>query len=140
MDEAGIMEGFGENGLVVRSLERRSIKKKKEPGSRAWTSFVECISATGHALEPLIIFKGKSVQQQWFPNELKSLKDWEFTATGRGWTTDNTAVKWLQKIFLPRTATSDPRLLILDGHGSHTTEDFMYLCFLHNVYLIFLPP
>jgi 4-hydroxybenzoate polyprenyltransferase len=34
MDESGIMEGFGANGLVVGSSERRSIQKK-QPGSRA---------------------------------------------------------------------------------------------------------
>jgi Tc5 transposase DNA-binding domain len=63
IDESGIMEGYGANGLVVGSSERRSIQKK-QPGSRAWTSFIECISATGKALLPLVIFKGKSVQQQ----------------------------------------------------------------------------
>lgn len=60
MDESGIMEGYGANGLVVGSSNRRSIQKK-QPGSRAWTSFIECISATGKALTPLVIFKGKSV-------------------------------------------------------------------------------
>jgi 4-hydroxybenzoate polyprenyltransferase len=63
IDESGIMEGYGANGLVVGSSERRSIQKK-QPGSRVWTSFIECISATGNALLPLVIFKGKSVQQQ----------------------------------------------------------------------------
>ena len=61
MDEAGIIEGQGENGLVVRSAQKRFIQKK-QPGSKAWTSFIECISATGKALPPLVIFKGKSVQ------------------------------------------------------------------------------
>jgi hypothetical protein len=61
MDESGIMEGFGANGLVVGSSEKHSIYKKL-PGSRAWTSFIECVSATGKALSPLVIFKGKSVQ------------------------------------------------------------------------------
>ena len=60
MDESGIMEGFGANGLVVGSAKRRSIQKK-QPGSRSWTSFIECISATSNALLPLVIFKGKSV-------------------------------------------------------------------------------
>ena len=62
MDESGIMEGFRVNGLVVGSAERRGIQKK-QPGSRAWTSFLECISATSRALTPLVIFKGKIVQQ-----------------------------------------------------------------------------
>jgi hypothetical protein len=57
------MEGLGVNGLVVGSSQRRSIQKK-QPGSRAWTPFIECISASGKALLPLVIFKGKSVQQQ----------------------------------------------------------------------------
>ena len=61
-DEAGVMEGQGENGLVLGSAEGRSIQKK-QPGSRVWTSFIECISATGVVLPPLVIFKGKSVQQ-----------------------------------------------------------------------------
>ena len=54
------MEGFGANGLVVGSAGKRSIQKK-HPGSRAWTSFLEHISATSKALTPLVIFKGKSV-------------------------------------------------------------------------------
>ena len=58
MDEAGIMEGQGLNGLVVGSAQKRFIQKK-QPGSRAWTSFIKCISATGRALFLLVIFKGK---------------------------------------------------------------------------------
>jgi len=34
MDEAGIMEGQGENGLIVGSAKKRFIQKK-QPGSRA---------------------------------------------------------------------------------------------------------
>ena len=100
MDESGIMEGCGANGLVVESAERRSIQKK-QPGSRAWTSFIECVSATGKALLPLVIFKGKSVQQQWFSQDLSPYKEWEFTATDNAWTSDSTAVEWLEKVFLP---------------------------------------
>ncbi|KAI1000588.1 hypothetical protein K3495_g7605 [Podosphaera aphanis] len=61
MDETGILEGMGSNGLVLGSSERRSILKK-QPGSRAWTSIIECISATGKALPPLVIYKGANVQ------------------------------------------------------------------------------
>jgi hypothetical protein len=139
MDESGIMEGMGANGLVVGSSERRSIQKK-QPGSRAWTSFIEYVSATGKALLPLVIFKGKSVQQQWFSTELNTYKGWKFEATENAWTSDKVAVKWLETVFIPQTATLEPRLLILDGHGSHETTDFMYSCFQNNVYLLFLPP
>jgi 4-hydroxybenzoate polyprenyltransferase len=63
MDEAGIMEGQGVNGLVVGHTGRHFVPKKQR-GSRAWTSFIECISALGRAISPLVIFKGKTVQQQ----------------------------------------------------------------------------
>ncbi len=55
------MEGQRENGLVVGSTERRLIQKK-QPGSKTWTSFIECISAIQKALLPLLMFKGQSVQ------------------------------------------------------------------------------
>ncbi|KAF7889298.1 uncharacterized protein EAF01_010031 [Botrytis porri] len=142
MDEAGIMEGQGLNGLVVGSTDRRFIQKK-QPGSRIWTSFIECISANGKSITPLVIYKGKSVQQQWFPTDLTLFKGWNFTATENGWTTDATALEWLKKIYIPQTTPIQPensRLLILDGHGSHETTAFMLECFNNNIYLLLLPP
>ena len=142
MDETGILEGRGSNGLVLGSSEARSIRKK-QPGSRAWTTLIECISASGNELPPLVIYKGKSVQQQWFPLDLTPFGSWRFTATENGWTSDPTALEWLEKVFIPSTQPGDPqeaRLLILDGHGSHETTEFMYMCFENKIHLIFLPP
>lgn len=141
MDEYGLMEGQGTNGLVVGSSETRAVQRK-DPGSRAWASFIECISATGVALPPAVIFRGKSVQQQWFPVEKDGLEDWLFTATEKGWTNMVVALEWLQRVFIPRTRPQDPsqrRLLILDGHDSHTTTEFMWHCFDNNIQLLFLP-
>ncbi|OHW97453.1 transposase [Colletotrichum incanum] len=145
MDETGILEGQGSNGLVLGMAETTSVRKK-QPGSRAWVSIIECISAIGHALNPLIIYKGKTVQQQWFPLDLGPYEGWQFTATENGWTTDDTAVEWLQKVFIPQTIPQtasqgkEARLLVVDGHGSHTTTEFMWTCYINNVYLLFLPP
>ena len=86
------------------------------------------------------MFKGKTVQQQWFPEDLSIFKSWQFTSTDNGWTTNATAVEWLEKVFLPLTKTQEARLLILDGHGSHETTEFIYLYYQHNVHLLFLPP
>ena len=67
MDESGIMEGYGINGLVVGAVELKSICVKS-PQDRNWTTIVESISADGRSLSPLVIFKGVNIQQQWFPN------------------------------------------------------------------------
>lgn len=68
------MEGQGTNGFVLGSEVRRAVTKK-QPGSRVWTSFIECVSATGVYLPPLVIFKGESIQQQWFPLNLTLFND-----------------------------------------------------------------
>ena len=134
MDEARIMEGIGSNGLVLGRVGRR-VTQRKTPGAKAWTSFIECISATGVALPPLVIFKGKTIQQQWYPRDMEPFRDWRFRSTENGWTSDEVAIWWLQRVFLPRTTTKDQekRLLIFDGHGSHETDDFMYWCYENNV-------
>uniref|UniRef100_A0A8H7K3U1 HTH CENPB-type domain-containing protein n=1 Tax=Bionectria ochroleuca TaxID=29856 RepID=A0A8H7K3U1_BIOOC len=60
MDEAGIMEGIGDNSLVL-GLSRKNWAAQIQPGTRYWTTIIECISATGGYLKPLVIFKGKTV-------------------------------------------------------------------------------
>ncbi|KAL8299266.1 hypothetical protein RB593_009249 [Gaeumannomyces tritici] len=142
LDECGLMEGLGSNGLVLGIRGCKPLQKKAF-GTRGWTTIIECISATGKALDPLVIFKGLSVQKQWFPLEdQERFKPWRFHATQKGWTDDKTGVKWLEDIFLPNTVPATPgdrRLLVLDGHGSHATEDFMYLYASNNVQLVYLP-
>src|SRR5690606_10068265 len=142
MDETGILEGQGSNGLVLGSTESRNLQKRQS-GSRAWTTLLECVSATGSAIPPLVIYKGRSVQQQWFPLDLRPYTDWKFHSTENGWTDNETAVYWLKEIFIPATQASDlaaARLLILDGHKSHESTEFMYLCYTHNIHLLYLPP
>jgi 4-hydroxybenzoate polyprenyltransferase len=104
----------------------------KNPGSRTWTTIIECISALGRALTPLVILKGKTLQRSWFPEKLTLLDNWDFTAREKGWTNDEIALRWLKTIFIPQTKPTkkgDKRLLIIDGHGSHASDDFMFECF-----------
>ena len=143
-DEGGIMEGQGINGLVIGSSEvNPNAVPVKTTNVHTWTSIVECISAKGVALDPLVIFKAKSIQDQWFKWEfLVKHPSWQVTFSENGWTSNNIAVEWLEKVFLPQTQSRNPdhaRLLIVDGHGSHTSDEFMTICYLNNVHLLFLP-
>jgi DDE superfamily endonuclease. len=138
------MEGQGINGLVIgSSKENPNAVPVKTINTRTWTSIVECISALGVALDPLVIFKAKSIQDQWFKRDfLAQHPKWEVTFSENGWTSNAIAVEWLEKVFLPQTQPEHPddaRLLIVDGHGSHTSDEFMTTCYLNNVYLLFLP-
>ncbi|RKF81401.1 hypothetical protein GcM3_036032, partial [Golovinomyces cichoracearum] len=62
MDETGVMEGYGLNGYVVGSVETRKIQGK-QPGSRAWTTIIECISATDESTLPSVIYKTPKVRK-----------------------------------------------------------------------------
>ncbi|KAJ3455570.1 hypothetical protein MRS44_017052 [Fusarium solani] len=128
MDETGLMEGHGLNGLVLGSSQKK-ISLIKQPISRSWITVSECISADGRGMALLVIFKGKSVQQQWFPKGTAFLDAWNFTASEKGWASEGIALNWLKDSFIPMTApddTSELRLLLVDGHGSHTAHDFMF--------------
>ena len=115
----------------------------KTTNIRTWTSIVECISALGVALDPLIIFKAKSIQEQWFKKDfLTKHPNWHVTFSENGWTSNEIALEWLEKVFLPQIKpddSADARLLIVDGHGNHTTDEFMTIYYLNNVHMLFLP-
>ena len=93
--------------------------------SRSWTTFIECISATGRVLNPGIIFKGKDLQAQWFKDEVVKIAPlWHLITTKNGWTNNEVGLRWLEQVYLPQTQPEDEseaRLLIMDGHSSHTT-------------------
>ena len=66
---------------------------------------------------------------------------WLYTTSKNGWTSNEIGLEWLQRIFIPETGAGDGqhRLLILDGHGSHVTVDFMWICKQHQIQLLYLP-
>ncbi|KAK2470259.1 hypothetical protein H9L39_17876 [Fusarium oxysporum f. sp. albedinis] len=141
VDEVGMMEGIGLNCLFLGYKDKKSVLIR-QPGPRSWITILECISATGKVLRPLLIFKGKTVQQQHFPENLDFLEDWGFTSSEKGWTNNHIALIWLKMVFIPSTKLEnpkEPRLLILDGHGSHMTKDFLFECCNNNIFVLFLP-
>jgi hypothetical protein len=137
MDETGVALGVCTNTQVLAS----SSKKKayvQSPEDREWVSVIECVSATGCKLRCVSIFKGQALQSTWFP---ASVPNWLYTTSENGWTSNAIGSEWLQRVFLPETATAlnRPRMLIMDGHGSHVSVDFLWTCKQHQVELLFLP-
>lgn len=130
MDEIWIIADQETNRLVLGSLERKNALIK-QPVLQVSMSIVETISATDQALSPLVILNGKTVQQEWFPENWKSIDKWDFTSTEEGYTFDNPAVHWLETIFFPQTKPQQPeekRLLIFDGQGSNGMDEFIFKC------------
>ena len=140
MDETGIMEGKGGNGLVLGRSDDDFVPLKV-PGSCTWSSILETVNALGISLPPLVIFQGTTIQHNWFSENLEGYKNWNFTSSKNGWSLNEIALEWLKKIFIPLTKPAEPqlRLLILDCHGSHTTTDFMWECYNNDIRILYLP-
>ena len=87
-----------------------------------------------------MIFKGIYLQTNWFDASL--IADFHYYTSKNAWTSNEIVFNWLTRIFIPETARDPlkPRILILDGHKSHTSVEFQYKCFKHNVYINYLPP
>lgn len=69
-------------------------------------------------------------------------EDFHFSYSPRGWTERIFAIQWLVQVFEPHTvniASGCPRALILDGHDSHVTIEFVRFCKDHNIRLYCLP-
>ncbi len=147
MDEHGTSLGAANNTKVIGESQRSigGSTHRKIPENREWVTVIETISAGNkHQVPPVVIFKGKTPQTTWFPLDIANLdiQDWRFAASQNGWTSNDIGVEWLTKVFIPSTTPPNPkewRLLIVDGHGSHATDLFMYHAHQNKVYIIYLP-
>jgi hypothetical protein len=86
----------------------------------------EAISGSGHSIPPLVILQGIVFIQNWFIScGLPS--NWVLGVSDIAYSNDEIALSWL-KHFDQHTSIGQygaKRLLLLDGHGSHCTIDFV---------------
>jgi hypothetical protein len=116
------MPNLGLDSLVIGSSDPKRKAFLNGSQSRAWTSFIEAVTADGRFLKPWIMFKGKGLQQQRCINEFKKIADWYYITSNNGWTDNHIAVEWLKEVYPPQSGPedeSDSRLIILDGRRSH---------------------
>jgi len=70
-------------------------------------------------VSPFVINKGGGHYIGWYKNLKEKEKTYQFSYSPKGWTDDQLALEWLQKVFLPETKQrcgDHPGLLIFDGH------------------------
>ena len=139
MDESGFAVGTSQTSRVLVNVREKSSWKVVH-GRQEWITAIECISAAGEALAPMLIFKAKHTNTSWIPTDAPD--DWRFTISNSGWTSDSHALEWVQGTFEPQTrpSGSQRRLLIMDGHGSHITARFISFCMDNAIDLLILPP
>ncbi|KAH8915719.1 DDE-domain-containing protein, partial [Atractiella rhizophila] len=131
MDEKGVQLGGGRkqgNRKVVVSVKSKNSYRAKSDALELIT-VIEGVSAEGECLKPTFIYPGKQHNAIWTSEVLEEDGGtFETTYSDKGWTDDDVGFEWFKDVLVEHLLESgglgkgEPCLLILDGHGSHTTE------------------
>jgi hypothetical protein len=148
MDEKGFMAGKLTKQKRVFSKAfwtRNHAKQSSEDGSREWITLIACICADGTVLPPGLIFAAdsKTPQLTWVSDVDKEKHSVRTTVTPSGWSNDDCGLGWVEQVFDPYTkdkARRSWRLLIMDGHGSHVTMEFLIYCIERMIIVLIFPP
>ena len=96
---------------------------------------VECVSADGRSLLPLIIWPASTHRSNWTTHPTPG---WHYAHSENGYNDSKISLEWLTRVFDPQTkglANQRPRVLICDGFGTHETLEVLEFCFEHNILL-----
>jgi hypothetical protein len=142
-DETGFAMGIAQSGaskvVTAATVGRATVI---QPGNRKWVTTIECINAGGRALPPFIILEGKVHLEAWYRDNPTIPPNWAIAVSDNGWTTDELGFKWVQHFnkWTKDVTKGVYRLLILDGHGSHSTPEFDAFCEENKIITLCMPP
>lgn len=148
MDEKGFMIGIVGRSKRVFSKskwESKAVRQSVQDGNREWITLMACVCADGTALPPSLIYPSaeNSIRSAWVDAIQAGEHEVFVSSLPTGWTNDAIGLAWLEQVFDRYTKLKSGRsrrLLILDGHGSHVTMDFIKYCDRNRILLAILPP
>ncbi len=75
MDETGNQMGdTGREKVFMNVCTGAKHTITKKPAREKWTTSLECVSATGRKIEPLVIFAAKTLWTTWFSRNLNAIE------------------------------------------------------------------
>jgi hypothetical protein len=138
MDETGVMLSMlGSARVLVGKDDRQG--HRGAGVKRTMVTAVECISADGRALLPLIIWPSSTHRSNWTTFKTPG---WHYAHSENGYNDSKISLEWLRRVFEPQTrerANRKPRVLICDGFGTHETLEILEFCLANNIILCRLP-
>ncbi|KAF7971789.1 hypothetical protein HWV62_19919 [Athelia sp. TMB] len=111
-----------------------------EDGNRELVTVIECVSADGTSIPPSVVYQGARRDLEWGRDNPCGAS---ISHSPKGWTDQELGSAWLEHDFEPATSAKNTsggyRLLILDGHNSHTTYRFCNFAKKHKIIILCLP-
>lgn len=138
MDDTGVMLSMlGSVKVLVQKDDVRDYRGAR--AKRTTGTAIECISADGRYLKPMIIWPAATHRSNWttFPTP-----EWHYACSESGYTDSKISLEWLKRMFDTQTkemANHKPRVLICDGFGTYETLEALEYCFANNIILCRLP-
>lgn len=137
MDETGFRIGVGKDQMIVTKRKRQHFLAM--PENRESTTAIEAISAGGEYLPLFIILSGIRHMSTWY--QIPDLQGATTIAVSpTGYSNDELGLSWIEHFNKHTRARGLYRLLILDGHGSHHTIQFLQFCDDHKIIPFAMPP
>ena len=150
MDEKGFLLGkLHKTKRIVSKyqLDKGYLTGSGQDGNREWITLLACICMDGTHLPPAIIYQAQTgnLQDSWLDDYDPESQCAFFASSPNGWTNDKLGFHWLTRVFdvntkLKARHARDPRLLFIDGHGSHINMKFLTWCEKNNVHVALYPP
>jgi hypothetical protein len=138
MDETGVMLSMlGSVKVLVGKADLRAYRGARV--KRKMVTAIECISADGTYLKPMVIWPATTHRSNWTTYDTPG---WHYACSESGYTDSKISLEWLVRVFDPQTrerAKGKPRVLICDGFGTHATLEILEHCFANNILLCRLP-
>ena len=135
MDETG----FALDPKHSKTVDARGTKNVLSicSGSKGQITVVMCVSATGQALPPMVIWRKKTMAPDMATGEIPGTL---YGFSDNGWINAHLFHKWFERQFLRYVPASRPILLLLDGHSSHYCPDTLALAAENGIIIFPLPP
>lgn len=138
MDETGVMlSKLNSVKVLVSKDNQRGYRGARV--KRTTVTAVECVSADGRSLDPMIIWPASTHRANWTTHPTPG---WHYAYSDSGYTDSYLSLQWLQLVFDPQTkerANQKPRVLICDGFGTHETLEILEFCFENDIILCRIP-
>ncbi len=129
----------GSSKVVFSKYQKQAFIK--QAGNREWASLIEVVGTSGRRLPLFVIFKGKKWKDDWYTRDMQAGD--RISLSENGWTDNKLCIEWLKDCFEPATRTElrgEYRLLIVDGHASHVSNEFIKFVKANKIICLCLPP
>jgi hypothetical protein len=132
MDETGFRIGVLNGKIVIIYLNTKAVYLA-DSDNRESLTVIETVSAGGEAIVLFLILKGEILLEEHFNNDLDT--ESVFATSSTGYTNDVLSLKYIKYFHnqIYRHIQGKWRMLIFDGYGSYTSDEFLYYYWSHKI-------